>query len=294
MDALPVHTTMIDIAATVGCVRRRALAVLIAAALATGTALGQAKSRIVWDASDESSTARIEHGLWQEILGRYLRVRESGANLFDYAGLKSSAKDTEKLAAYVDSLQGLDPRNFSKAEQKAYWINLYNAVTVNVVLDAYPVDSIRDIRKNWLIGLFFRGPWDDIHAEVAGEGLSLNTIESGILRPIWRDGRIHYALNCASLGCPDLLPEAFTAENTEAQLEAGARGYVNDARGVDFVDDDLVVVSSIYTWYQEDFGGSEEAVLEHLVRYADEALAKRLGAFEGSISYAYDWSLNEP
>lgn len=276
--------------------RHRALAVLVAVLLATGTAFGQAKSKLekVWDASDEASVARIEHDSWQEILNGYLRVRESDANRFDYAGLKSNAEDSAKLAAYVDALQGVDPRKFSKAEQKAYWINFYNALTVKIVAGAYPVDSIRDIRKNWLAGLIFPGPWNDVHAEVAGEDITLDTIESGILRPIWQDGRIHYALNCASIGCPDLLPTAFTAENTEAQLEAGARGYVNDTRGVDFVDDDFIVVSSIYDWYREDFGGSEEAVVEHLVRYAADDLAKRLETFEGSIDYEYDWSLNEP
>ena len=276
--------------------RHRALAVLVAVLLATGTAFGQAKSKLekVWDASDEASVARIEHDSWQEILNGYLRVRESDANRFDYAGLKSNAEDSAKLAAYVDALQGVDPRKFSKAEQKAYWINFYNALTVKIVAGAYPVDSIRDIRKNWLAGLIFPGPWNDVHAKVAGEDMTLDTIESGILRPIWQDGRIHYALNCASIGCPDLLPTAFTAENTEAQLEAGARGYVNDTRGVDFVDDDFIVVSSIYDWYREDFGGSEEAVVEHLVRYAADDLAKRLETFEGSIDYEYDWSLNEP
>ncbi len=276
--------------------RHRALAVLVAVLLATGTAFGQAKSKLekVWDASDEASVARIEHDSWQEILNGYLRVRESDANRFDYAGLKSNAEDSAKLAAYVDALQGVDPRQFSKAEQKAYWINFYNALTVKIVAGAYPVDSIRDIRKNWLAGLIFPGPWNDVHAKVAGEDMTLDTIESGILRPIWQDGRIHYALNCASIGCPDLLPTAFTAENTEAQLEAGARGYVNDTRGVDFVDDEFIVVSSIYDWYREDFGGSEEAVVEHLVRYAEDDLAKRLETFEGSIDYEYDWSLNEP
>lgn len=287
---------MIDSALRGTKVRHRALAVLVAVLLATGTAFGQAKSKLekVWDASDESSAARIEHDSWQEILNGYLRVRESDANRFDYAGLKSDAKDTAKLAAYVDSLQGVDPRKFSRAEQKAYWINFYNALTVKIVAGAYPVDSIRDIRKNWLAGLIFPGPWNDVHAKVAGEDMTLDTIESGILRPIWQDGRIHYALNCASIGCPDLLPTAFTAENTEAQLEAGARGYVNDTRGVDFVDEDFIVVSSIYDWYREDFGGSEEAVIEHLARYAEDDLAKRLETFEGSIDYEYDWNLNEP
>lgn len=287
---------MIDAATRGTTVRRRALAVLIVAMLAAGTAFGQAKSKLerVWDASDESSSARIDHAPWQEILSGYLRVRESDANRFDYGTLKANAEDTAKLVAYVDALQGLDPRKFSKAEQKAYWINFYNALTVKIVLEAYPVDSIRDIRKNWLTGLIFPGPWDDVRAKVAGEDMTLDTIESGILRPIWRDARIHYALNCASIGCPDLLPTAFTAENTEAQLEAGARGYVNDARGVDFVDDDFIVVSSIYDWYQEDFGDSEEAVVEHLARFAEDDLAQRLRTFEGSIDYEYDWNLNQP
>lgn len=290
------YRTMIDAATRGTTVRRRALAVLIVAMLAAGTVFGQAKSKLerVWDASDESSSARIDHGPWQEILSGYLRVRESDANRFDYGTLKANAEDTAKLVAYVDALQGLDPRKFSKAEQKAYWINFYNALTVKIVLEAYPVDSIRDIRKNWLTGLIFPGPWGDVRAKVAGEDMTLDTIESGILRPIWRDARIHYALNCASIGCPDLLPTAFTAENTEAQLEAGARGYVNDTRGVDFVDDDFIVVSSIYDWYQEDFGDSEEAVVEHLARFAEDDLAQRLRTFEGSIDYEYDWNLNQP
>lgn len=293
---MPVDRIMVDSAARGTKVRGRVLALLIAATLATGTAFGQAKSKLerVWAASDESNSARIEHGLWQEILSGYLRVRESGTNRFDYSMLKSNVKDTEKLVAYVDALQGVDPRKFSKAEQKAYWINFYNALTVKIVLEAYPVDSIRDIRKNWLTGLIFPGPWNDVRAKVAGEDMTLDTIESGILRPIWQDARIHYALNCASIGCPDLLPTAFTADNTEAQLEAGARGYVNDTRGVDFVDDDFIVVSSIYDWYQEDFGDSEEAVVKHLARYAEEDLAKRLSTFEGSLDYEYDWNLNQP
>lgn len=273
-----------------------ALAVLIAAALSASTVLGQAKSKLerLWGASEESSAARIEHGPWQEILRGYLRVRESGANRFDYAGLKSNAEDSARLASYVDYLESLDPRKLARAEQKAYWINFYNALTVEVVLGAYPVDSIRDIRKNWLIGLILPGPWKDVHAQVVGEDLTLDNIENGILRRIWRDNRIHYALNCASIGCPDLLPTAFAADNTEALLDAGARAYVNDTRGVDFVDDDTIVISSLYSWYQEDFGGSEDGVVEHLVQYADNELAERLRGFDGSVKYDYDWTLNEP
>ncbi len=244
-----------------------------------------------WDVSDETNTEQLEHGSWQEILDRYVHVDDSGVNLFDYAAISASAADTAKLAGYLEYLQGLDPLTYSRAEQMAYWINLYNALTVQVVLSEYPVDSIKEIHEGVIPNT---GPWQDPHAEVNGRDLSLDDIEHGILRPLWRDKRIHYAVNCAAYGCPHLLATAFTAYNTEELLEQGARDYVNNPRGVDFVDEDFIVISSIYQWYTEDFGNTEESVLAHLIDYADEDLAARLRGFEGSIDYEYDWSLNEP
>ena len=242
-----------------------------------------------WDASDESSVERIDHTAWQDILDAYVAPDSSGVNLVDYEALSADAEDAAKLAEYLDRLQELDPRDYNRAEQMAYWINFYNALTVKVVLDGYPVDTIRDIHEGVVP---YTGPWDDVHARVAGEDLTLDHVEHGILRPIWRDERIHYAANCAAYGCPHLLDTAFTAENTESLLEAGARDYVNSPRGVDVVDEDLIVISSIYDWYAEDFGDTEESVVEHLVEYADEDLAAFLEGFEGAIEYDYDWSLN--
>lgn len=249
-----------------------------------------------WNASNENNVAHIEHTAWQEILNDYLRAHDSGVNRFDYGALKANAGDFAKLASYLASLQSLDPRNYSRVEQKAYWINFYNALTVKVVTDAYPVKSIKDISESLLgkLGRIFGGPWDDVHAKVAGLDLTLNNVEHGILRPIWKDNRIHYAVNCASYGCPNLSATAFTAENTEELLDAGARAYVNHPRGVDFVDDDFIVISSIYKWYVTDFGGTEKSVIEHLIQYADKALATRLRKFAGSVDYEYDWNLNQP
>ena len=276
--------------------RCRIVAILIGAMLIAGAANAQSKSKLipVWDASDETSIARIDHGSWQNLLDSYLRVHSSGINRFDYVALKASTKNRAGLADYLAHLQKLDPRNYSRAEQKAYWINFYNALTVHVVLEAYPVDSIRDISDSFLGGLMFSGPWEDMIAHVAGLDLTLDNIEHGILRPIYRDNRIHYAVNCASLGCPNLLPTAFTAANTETLLDTGAREYVNHPRGVDFVDDDFIVISSIYDWFVEDFGGSEEGAIKHLIQYADKELAERLRSFEGSVDYDYDWGLNQP
>ncbi len=276
--------------------RHRMAAVLIGAMLVTGIANASNKSKLLpaWDASDESNLAQIDHGVWQDILNTYLRSHSSGITRVDYAALKASAGDSAKLTEYLAHLQGLDPRDYSQREQKAYWINLYNALTVQVVVEAYPVDSIRDISNRVLGGLIPLGPWGDVRAQVAGLDLTLDNIEHGILRPIYRDNRIHYAVNCASLGCPNLPATAFTAANTEALLEAGARAYVNHPRGVDFVDDDSMVISSIYDWFAEDFGNSEEGVIEHLTRFADEELAQRLRNFQGAVDYQYDWNLNQP
>ena len=245
-----------------------------------------------WADHDAASNERIDHRDWQALLDIYLSTDDpSGVNLVDYRALQANVADQQRLAVYLDYLQGLDPRRYAKAEQMAYWINLYNALTVQVVLGEYPVDSIKQIHEG-LIPLL--GPWDDVHATVAGQELTLNNIEHDILRPIWRDNRIHYAVNCASIGCPNLSPEVYTAANLERMLDQGAREYVNHPRGVEFLDEAFAVVSSIYYWYHEDFGGSDAGVLAHLLKYADDALAEQLRGFDGSLDHEYDWSLNAP
>lgn len=275
---------------------RIAVILIVATLLAVAAHAKSAKLIPEWSASDENNAAHIDHGAWQEILNDYLHKHDSGVNRFDYAALKANAGDFAKLVSYLASLQSLDPRDYSRAEQKAYWINFYNALTVKVVVDAYPVKSIKDISESLLgkLGRIFGGPWDDVHAKVAGLDLTLNNIEHGILRPIWKDNRIHYAVNCASYGCPNLSATAFTSENADTLLDAGARAYVNHPRGVDLVDDDFLVISSIYKWYAADFGGTEKSVIEHLIQYAGKGLATRLKKFAGSVDYEYDWSLNQP
>lgn len=271
---------------------RRASGLLLAAALLAARCGAPPPEKLdAWDASDESSVERIDHAAWQDILDGYVAPDPAGVNLVDYGALRAHAGDARKLAGYLDHLQAIDPRAHPRAEQLAYWINFYNALTVQVVLDAWPVDTIRDIHEGVVP---YTGPWDDVHATVAGEDLTLNQMEHGILRPIWGDARIHYVVTCAAYGCPHLSRTAFTADNTEALLDAGARSYVNSSRGVEVIDRDSIVVSSIYDWYAEDFGGSEEAIIGHLLEYAEADLAAFLRDFDGSIAYAYDWSLNRP
>lgn len=241
-----------------------------------------------WTAHDEASTQQVDHAEWQALLDAYLvSDHPSGINRFAYGQV--TAADRARLQGYLQALAAVDPRRLARAEQRAYWINLYNALTVNLVLEHYPVKSIRKIHG----GLFGLGPWGREITTVAGQDLSLNDVEHRILRPIWRDPRIHYAVNCASLGCPNLAARAYTAANTDQLLDAGARAYVNHPRGARLADGRLTL-SSIYDWYQVDFGGDTAGVLAHLQRYARPELAAALAGFDGRIDYAYDWALNEP
>lgn len=241
-----------------------------------------------WQAQVAESTATVDHSPWDMLLKKYVVTNHpSGVNRFRYAAV--SPVDRQVLDAYLTAMQQVKVSSLNRAEQKAYWVNLYNALTVKVILDHYPVKSIMEIGIS--PGLFSKGPWDAKLLTIEGEKVSLNDIEHRILRPIFKDNRLHYALNCASLGCPDLQPQAFTAANNEGLLTTAARAYVNSPRGARLVNGKLYV-SSIYVWFQVDFGGTDAAVVEHLRHYAEGALAEALRAYSKRLRDSYDWSLN--
>ena len=240
-----------------------------------------------WQANDPTATTRIDHRVWSEFLQRYLSRAPRGFNQLAYGAV--TAGDRQALDGYIAALAAQPISRFNRAEQEAYWINLYNALTVRVVLDYYPVTTIREI--NISPGFFATGPWGKALVRVEGIDLSLDDIEHRILRPIWRDPRLHYALNCAAISCPDLQGAAFLAPDLERQLEQAARQYVNDPRGVAVIQG-KVIVSKVYDWFIEDFGGSEQTVLAHLKRYAAPALKAQLKAINRLDDVRYDWSLN--
>ncbi|MDP7549488.1 MAG: DUF547 domain-containing protein [Alphaproteobacteria bacterium] len=243
-----------------------------------------------WQAADENNPAVIEFSAWDDLLHRYLIPSSGGINLFRYGAV--SAADRGELDRFVARLAALPISTYNRAQQRAYWINLYNALTVKVVLDNSPdgpVDSIMDI--NISPGFFSFGPWDKKLLRIEGEAISLNDIEHRILRALWGDPRIHYALNCAAMGCPNLEARAYGAKDMEARLDAAARAFINHPRGVRFEDGELVV-SSIYDWFTEDFGGGEAGVLAHLRQYAAPALAEKLARHGRLDRSTYDWRLN--
>lgn len=240
-----------------------------------------------WQAHNAANPAEIDFAGWDALLRRVVVPGADGVNRVDYAALAGAQRAA--LDSVVADLAAVPVDSYAPAEQFAYWINLYNAVTLQVVAAHWPVASIRDIDIS--PGWFADGPWDAELVTVAGEALTLNDIEHRILRPIWRDPRIHYAVNCASVGCPDLAASAWRGNGIDARLEAAARRYVNHPRGLS-VEDGRVTVSKIYDWFLEDFGGSEASLIEHLAGYAEPGLAARLRAAGRIDATAYDWSLN--
>ncbi len=241
-----------------------------------------------WTAQPQGSTKTVDPSARDQVLQKYVTVGADGVNRVAYG--RVTPADRQALNAYVAALAGTTVRELDRAEQLPYWINFYNALTVKVILDNYPVRSIRDIDIS--PGLFADGPWGKELVTVEGQKVSLDDIEHRILRPIWRDPRIHYAVNCASIGCPNLQTKAFTRGNAEALLEAGAREYINHPRGVS-TNGSSATVSSIYVWFKEDFGSSDAAILAHLARHAEPALAAKLAGVTKLDDHAYDWTLND-
>lgn len=266
------------------------VAVLVSAALAVKVfSLYQAISPnpiVSWQVSNESNERVIDHQLWGEILGDYLSENQSsGVREFDYAGV--SDIDKTKLATYLNYLQTIDPRDYNKLEQIAYWSNLYNALTIDLILKHYPLNSIKEI------GDGITGPWNMTLINVANTPLTLNQIEHGILRGIFKDKRIHYVINCASIGCPDLPAIPLTSNNIEQQLELGAFRFINQDKGMRFNENKLVL-SNIYNWFSVDFGENELELLRHMSQYATPKKQEKLRNFNGDIDFDYNWKLNQP
>lgn len=230
---------------------------------------------------------KADHGPWERILTAYVIAAPSGVNLFDYGSVTQD--DSAALDGYIASLSRFPVSQAARREQLAFWINLYNALTVRVVLDHYPVDSIRDID---ISGVFVDGPWKKALVTVEGKELSLDDIEHGILRPEWRDPLIHYGVNCAAISCPNLSGHAYTGAAVRRQLTQAARDYVNSRRGVR-VRGGQLEVSSIYVWYATDFGADDMEIIDHLRAYAAPELARELVGIARIAGDDYDWSLND-
>jgi len=246
-------------------------------------------------ASLAPAAARATEASLDALLGRHVTTPADGVARVAYARWKATAADVAALDAWIAAAAAQRPSGMPRAEAYAFWANLYNALTLKVILDNYPVRSIRDIRSTGVPfdPRQFNGPWRTRLITIEGRRMSLDDIEHGVMRPTFRDPRVHYAVNCASIGCPNLRPRAFRAATLEADLDDAARAFVNHPRGASLQPDGRLVVSSIYHWFKEDFGGTDAGVIAHLRRYAAPPLAARLGTVTAIADHAYDWALND-
>ncbi len=240
---------------------------ILALALTVASCSGGAIKEESPDGSDP-----VGHQLFEKVLERF--VNDEG--YVDYKGLKENRGDLE---AYLEKLRQSHPDkdSWSREERLAYWINAYNAFTLDLVLGHYPVESIKDIGS----------PWDIKFITIEGKEYSLNDIEHRILRKNYDEPRIHFAVNCASISCPVLLNEPYEAVRVDEQLETQARRFINDPQRNE-VSADQLELSRIFKWYKDDFT-KNGSLPSYIDRFTDIDVAG-----DASVDYLdYNWHLNE-
>ena len=216
---------------------------------------------------------RLSHETWNALLAKYV----TAGGVVNYKGLLS---DKEKLNSYLEMLGSNPPQqNWPEREVLAYWINAYNAFTVKLVTEHYPLKSITEINNG--------KPWDVFFIAIGIKKYSLNMIENEVLRKNFNDPRIHFSINCASQSCPVLLNEAYAADKLDEQMNNAAKKFVNDP-AKNKITGGNISISKIFDWYQSDFT-SHGTVIDFLNQYAASKIQST-----ATISYLnYDWSLNE-
>lgn len=233
------------------------------------------------------------HAAWTAILEEHL---EDG--LVDYAALRRAPA---ALDAYLADLAATTPAEHAKWTREkrfAFWINAYNAFTIQLVRDGGPVMSIKEL------GGWFSTPWEKkfipmpaFDPEGKGKEITLDEIEHELIRPVFDDARVHAAVNCASMSCPPLRAEAYRAADLDEQLDDQVRQWLGDPKRNDLeVREGKIRVSRIFDWYDGDFGKKDAAVIRWIADHvADEALAKGLRERAGGLKLRYldyDWSIN--
>lgn len=265
------------------CRRLLALACFVALGLLTPPASAQAFDH--------------DYAAWDALLNKHVRWLPDGRqSRVDYAGLKRDRPALQKVLEGFSAVTRAQFDGWSKAQQMAFLINAYNAFTIELVLGRYPdLKSIKDL------GSVFQSPWKRKFFTLLGEERHLDWIEHEQLRPRYQEPRIHTAIVCASIGCPALRDEAFTASRLDAQLEDGMRRFLSDRTRNRYREGELQV-SSIFKWFREDFEqghGGLRRVEDVFARYADlladaPADRERIRARQVPLRFLdYDWSLND-
>ena len=238
-----------------------------------------------------AQTEDDQHSLFTQILQDYV-----SNGLVKYKGLK----DDRRLDKYIKQLENTDPNKIMNEKNRlALWINAYNAYTLMFIIEEYPVESINDLHWGglYLGSLLGTTIWDDEKIVINGSELSLNNIEHDIIRKKFNEERIHFALVCASISCPPLLNEAYEGYKLDKQLGEQAELFFNDVTKNKFDKNTRTAsVSKILSWYEDDFGENEQAILNYAAQFIDKETADDIkkNLSEWKINYlSYNWDLNE-
>ena len=220
----------------------------------------------------------VDHSIYAELLGNYVKN-----GLVNYQGFKN---EEEKLDRYLRILEETNTESLSRNEQFAFYINAYNAWTIKLILSEYPdVESIKDL------GSIFKSPWKKEFCRIDGALVTLDHIEHGILRPRFKDPRVHFAINCASKSCPPLIAAPYRGSTLDQQLDESARAFVNDSKH-NRLEEDTLYVSRIFKWFAKDFHDDSYGFF---LKYAEKDLKRNLESKKGRVKIEYldyDWSLN--
>jgi Protein of unknown function, DUF547 len=221
----------------------------------------------------------VDHSLYGQLLKKYVRE-----GVVDYRGFKN---EETVLDQYLKLLENTETKKLSSQDQYAFYVNAYNAWTIKLILSAYP--GIKSIKE---LGGFLSTPWKKKMVRIEGQIQTLDDIEHEILRKRFKDPRIHFAVNCASKGCPPLRSEPYQGNRLDQQLDEMTIAFLNDpARN--FLKGDTLFVSSLFKWYAEDFNS---AIVGFFLKYARGDLKNRVEANRDRINVKYldyDWSLND-
>ena len=224
------------------------------------------------------SGATVDHGIYATLLEKYVKQGR-----VDYRGFKT---DEAKLDQYLKVLEKTDSKSLSRNERFAFYTNAYNAWTIKLILSGYPgVKSIKDL------GSIFKSPWEKKICRIDGDIISLDNIEHKILRPRFKDPRVHFAINCAALSCPPLISEPYRGNTLDRQLDDAARAFINNPQR-NYLKDNTLYVSKIFKWFAKDFNHD---VIGFFLKYAKQDVKKELKAKRDKIKIKYlnyDWSLN--
>jgi hypothetical protein len=232
----------------------------------------------------------VDHTRFDRVLKEYV----DDAGFVDYARLQAHADSV--LRPYLQQLAETDPSALGREARLAFWINAYNAYTINLILDHYPVESINDIKPAAGPAVpKINSPFKLDVGEVAGEVRTLDEIEHGIIRERFDEPRIHFALVCAAVSCPRLRKEAYTGNRLDDQLDDQARAFLQDTdKNVVPADEKTVALSRIFKWFDEDFGGSPASIQRFIAPYFDGNVRTKLEQARYDVSFReYDWSLND-